>query len=106
MDPNALAGMVFTLALFALVGGLILLYPVAKHLGHLLEAKVREQNTRTSVRPERVDEALRLVLERMEALSERQDFLEQVLARREPDLLGVPKGVEGAQSDRSSTPPA
>ena len=93
MDPNALAGMVFTLLLATLVGGFILLLPLARRAAHLLDAKVQRDKDPPAVPGPDV----RMLAERVELLEseltrlrERQDFTEGLVARREPDAL--PRG--------------
>lgn len=83
MDPNALAGMAFTLILALLIGGFILLYPLSRKLGQLLEQRM-------GVKPQLDEEArleladLRQMVEGMQAdlrrLYERQEFVERLLA--------------------------
>lgn len=94
MDPNALAGMVFTLVLASLVGGFILLLPLSRRLGLLLEEKARQQKGGLSL-PAQDVQALRDRLEALESdvrvAAERQQFIEELLARREPDQIGSPR---------------
>lgn len=94
MDPNALAGMVFTLVLASLVGGFILLLPLSRRLGLLLEEKARQQKGGLSLSAQDV-QALKDRLEALESdvrvAVERQQFIEELLIRREPDQLGSPR---------------
>lgn len=94
MDPNALAGMVFTLVLASLVGGFILLLPLSRRLGLLLEEKARAQKGGLSL-PAQDVQALRDRLEALESdvrvAAERQQFIEELLVRREPGQLGSPR---------------
>jgi hypothetical protein len=85
--------MVFTLVLALVVGGFVLLYPLSKRLGVLLEEKVRQQKGGIGISQHDV-QALR---EKVDALEvelrvsvERQQFVEQLLSRRGPDQLGKP----------------
>lgn len=52
LEPVALAGMIFSLLVILLIGGFILLYPLSRRLGALLElagvAAAREQRVRPS----------------------------------------------------------
>lgn len=92
MDPNALAGMAFTLILALLIGGFVLLYPLSRKLGQLLEQRM-------GVKPQLDEEArleladLRQMVEGMQAdlrrLYERQEFVERLLA--EPKDSSVEK---------------
>jgi hypothetical protein len=94
VDPNALAGMVFTLVLASLVGGFILLLPLSRRLGLLLEEKARQQKGGLSL-PAQDVQALRDRLEALEAdvrvAVERQQFIEELIVRREPGQLGNPR---------------
>ena len=94
MDPNALAGMVFTLVLASLIGGFILLLPLSRRLGLLLEEKARQQKGGLSLSAQDV-QALRDRLDALESdvrvAVERQQFIEELLVRREPDQLGSPR---------------
>jgi hypothetical protein len=94
MEPNALAGMVFTLVLACLIGGFILLYPMSRRVGLLLEEKVRQQKGGLSLSAQDV-QALRDRLEALESdvrvAGERQQFIEELLVRREPGQIGSPR---------------
>jgi hypothetical protein len=82
MDPNALAGMAFTLILTALVGGFILLYPISRRLGQLLESKLQNKNgpELTPDQVETLQDALSSLQGDVRRLTERQDFLEKLLS--------------------------
>lgn len=83
MDPNAIAGMAFTLILALFIGGFVLLFPLSRKLGQLLEQRM-------GVKPQLDDAAarelsdLRQLVEGMQAdlgrLRERQEFVEHLLA--------------------------
>ena len=82
MDLLPLAGMVFSLLTILLIGGFILLFPVARQLGKYLEAKIEERTEWGGLPEESLDELQSAVqgLEREVArLSERQVFLERLL---------------------------
>ena len=78
MDPNAIAGMIFTLLLAGLVGGFILLYPVSRRLGLLLEEKLHPKRPPPGVSADAL-EALQQSVHALEGevkrLTERQDFM-------------------------------
>ena len=87
MDPNAVAGMIFTLIMILLIGGMILLYPLSRQLGKLLEQKVKT-NTPERDATAGIDAAeLRALLLDLQAevgrVAERQDFFEKLLANPE-----------------------
>jgi cell division protein FtsB len=86
MDPNALVGMIFTLVLMAMVGGFILLLPITRRLGLVLEAKLQEKQLPTGPSREELEKMRELVhvLEaEVRLLAERQEFTEQLIARQE-----------------------
>jgi hypothetical protein len=86
--------MVFTLVLASLLGGFILLLPLSRRLGLLLEEKARQQKGGLSLSAQDV-QALRDRLEALESdvrvAAERQQFIEELLVRREPGQLGSPR---------------
>jgi hypothetical protein len=93
MDPNALAGMAFTLLLALLAGGFILLFPLSRRLGLLLEARVKDRNAA----PAASDEELLLLRESvaqlatdLQRVTDRQEFMEKLLSQRmDPRPLGT-----------------
>jgi hypothetical protein len=65
------------------VVSIILLRPVSKHLGQYFEAKAEERRALGGRAPEEWDRlfsALETLTQRLEALEERQDFTEKLLA--------------------------
>lgn len=99
MDQNAIAGMIFTLLLALLAGGFILLYPLSRRLGLLLEARVRDR----SATPGAADEELLQLRESIAQLStdlqrvtDRQEFMEKLLSQRmDPRPLGTGEPPRG-----------
>jgi hypothetical protein len=95
MDQNAVAGMIFTLLSIMLIGGFILLYPVTRHLGKLIEQKTKAGAGEVPDAPAEGEIVqLRELIRDLEAevgrLSERQDFFEKLLAepgRKQPERL-------------------
>lgn len=83
MDPNAVAGMVFTLILALFIGGFVLLFPLSRKLGQLLEQRI-------GTKPQLDDESraqladLHRMIEGMQAdlagMRERQEFFERLIA--------------------------
>jgi hypothetical protein len=95
MEPEVLAGMIFTLILVMLIGGFIVLFPVTRRLGALLESKMRPEQ-RAAAKPSseeliQVRDALLSIEQQLRALAERQEFTEQLLASRERTSL--PRGT-------------
>ena len=95
MDPNALAGMAFTLVLTALVGGFILVYPVSRRLGAFLEAKLHDRLPPAPGNTAEL-EALRKSVSALQAevqrLNERQEFMEQLVSGKSADPASLPSG--------------
>lgn len=83
MDPTAVAGMIFTLLLALFIGGFILLFPLTRRLGQLLEQRVSGGRPQSDALLREVAD-LRQTLEGMQAdlarMSERQDFVDKLLA--------------------------
>lgn len=86
IDWDLVAPMLVSIVLFLTVGGVLILRPIAKHLGAYLEALTRQQ-----LEPRRDDEfaQMREILEtmsqRLHLLEERQDFSERLLEERSRD---------------------
>ena len=73
-----------TLVVAITIGGVILLRPVTRHLGKLLEAKAEERRALSGRAPEdwdRLFSALDGVVDRLQALEDRQDFTEKLLSK-------------------------
>jgi hypothetical protein len=80
------AGMIFSLLMALIVGGFVLMYPLTRRLGKLIELRLEERKSEEGgrVAVEEV-ERLRGVVEALQqdvaALAERQDFAERLLDR-------------------------
>ena len=91
MNPEALAGMIFTLIVIAMILGFILLFPVTRRLGQLLEQKLGERPAKA--RPDATNEVQRMrdqvqALEsEVRMLTERQQFVEALVSRGEAKAL-------------------
>jgi hypothetical protein len=84
----ALAGMIFVLILVAMVGGFILLLPISRRLGRLMDVRLEEK--RGAGRSEELEELRRAVLaleSEVSSLAERQHFTDQLLQGNERDRL-------------------
>jgi hypothetical protein len=90
MDPEAIAGMIFTLILTMMIGGFILLYPLSRRLGQLLEHRMKDKMVPPALPPGEL-EALQQSIQTLEAelhrIGERQEFVEQLLSGKPPDAL-------------------
>lgn len=80
---EALAPMVVSIVLFMTIGGVLILRPIAKHLGAYLEALTRQQleGSRSSELLQ-LRETLDTLDQRLQLMEERQDFSERLLERR------------------------
>jgi hypothetical protein len=83
-DLVPIAGMVFSLLLALIVGGFVLMYPLTKRLGKLIELRLEERRSERGGGAAGGDvEALRRVVEGLQAevaaLAERQEFTERLL---------------------------
>ena len=88
MEIEALVGMAFaflmTVTLVISIVGVILLKPLMRNLGNFLEAKANERKGLDGRSPEDWDRlfmSLETLGNKMEALEERQDFTEKLLAK-------------------------
>jgi hypothetical protein len=100
VDPNAVAGMVFTLILATLVGGFILLYPLARRAAHLLDSKVqgdREPQAVSGPDVRMLTERVEVLESELSRLRERQDFTEG---------LTLSKGAQASEAARTLSRPA
>lgn len=81
MNPNDVAPMVMAITLFLVVGGVILLRPITKRLGSLLEVMTQQKRERVAGAE---DPELRRYVANLESrlslLEERQNFTEALLA--------------------------
>jgi hypothetical protein len=96
MDPNAIAGMAFTLILTVVVGGFILLYPVSRRLGAFLESRLHDRIPQPAPTSAPELDALRNSVASLQAevqrLAERQDFMEQLNSGKSADPAALPAG--------------
>ena len=84
MDPIALAGMIFVLLLIAMIGGFLLLIPVSRRLGAVLDYWLKEKTAASSLSSETAQARalLESVATRLETLEEKQVFMEELLSER------------------------
>ena len=96
MEPEVVAGMVFTLILTVMVGGFILLFPLSRRLGALLENRLEDKKA-----PPRLPDAELAAMR--EAIEQRvADILADVRQRGDAavlDLSDVPENspISGAR---------
>jgi hypothetical protein len=91
MDPMALGGMLFTLILVAMIGGFILLLPVTRRLGAVLEQRLNADPGAglAAERIRRLESEVQALTAEVERLSERQEFTDALLSERRP--LALPR---------------
>jgi hypothetical protein len=84
IDYDLLIVATFALLFFIIIGGTILLFPLSRKLGHLIETRTRDRPT-----PILDDPGLRGIVARLDAieeqivaLTERQEFLDGLLVER------------------------
>ena len=83
MDPEILAPLILTVVLTLTVGGVLLLRPIAKRLGDIVELMIRGKQSESEGELRRIGDLLETVSGRMALLEERQDFTERLLASPE-----------------------
>lgn len=102
MDWDVIAPMIVGVVFFLTAGGVLVLRPIAKRLGDLLEVMAREKAALPTDEIRRLRETMETVNHRMALLEERQDFTERLIGRRggeDTKLIEEPKGplrVEGS----------
>lgn len=117
MDPMALAGMIFTLILVALIGGIIVFTPLVRRLAALLELRLQERMQPGQIGARDAAELKKLVAALEEevhalraqhaSLEERQRFLEALLRSDEQARLlpGEHADLLPAESERRPITP-
>jgi hypothetical protein len=87
IDYDLLIVAITSLLFFVVIGGTVLLFPLSRKLGHLLEARTRD--ARGVGLPD--DAILRGILARLDALedrvtdlTERQEFLDRLVTEKRP----------------------
>ena len=99
MDPAALdllAPMLVAIVLILTTGGVILLRPLSKRLGDLLEAMADERkNPVIGDDLSHIRAHLDTMSSRLALLEERQDFQEKLMSTPDPARLRPPTGTEG-----------
>ena len=89
MDMLPIAGMLFSLLFFGMIAGFILLFPISRRMGALLEQKVKGKldDDRALEEVKRLEATVRSLQEEVERLVDRQAFTDSLLSEREPLLL-------------------
>lgn len=90
MDWDLIAPMVVAIVFFLTVGGVIILRPIAKRIGDLLEVYAREREGGLEVEVRQMREILETMNSRLQLMEERQDFAERLLTSGEGKSAAAP----------------
>jgi hypothetical protein len=84
--------MITLIVFFLTVGGVLVLRPIAKRLGDIVELMLREKQEGAQGELRRMADLLETVSARMGLLEERQDFTERLLSSPEREEAEPPYG--------------
>jgi len=87
MPPDVAAPLIMGLTVTLSIAGVLILRPLAKHIGRILELRATERYERPTVGQEdigRLTDAVSRLADRLETLEERQDFTERLLDAQRP----------------------
>ena len=89
MEPEVLAGMLFIVVILAMIGGFILLLPITRRLGAILEQRLNEKSIQGSsgAQLQQLQATVRQLQTEVERLAQRQDFTEALLQEQRPPML-------------------
>lgn len=95
-----IAGMLFSLLLVLIIGGFVLLYPLSKRLGQLLELRLEERRARppgavAAAEVQQLSELVSALQVEVAALVERQEFTERLLESGDHRSAAAPTGSAG-----------
>jgi hypothetical protein len=82
MEWEFIAPMVIGSVMFITVGGVLVLRPISKKIGDLLEVYARDRNQGIEGDVHQVRELLETMNARMQLLEDRQDFTERLLTEK------------------------
>lgn len=81
-DLNALAGLLIPMTIILTTGGVLVLRPIAKRLGVLLELMAKEKTRQAPADDlRRLHQTMDTLNERLSLIEERQDFTERLIGR-------------------------
>jgi len=99
MEWEFLAPMIVSIVLFVTIGGVLILRPIAKRVGDLLEVYAKEKEGGMEVEMRQMRELLETMDARLQLMEERQDFTERLLT--EPDERERPgRGPSASQTPK------
>lgn len=95
MDMDVVAGMLFVIIILVMIMGFVLVLPITRRLGELLEQRLNEKSLKgdagASIR--HLEEAVQAMRADLDRLVERQAFTESLLGERIPaPRLPPPEG--------------
>ena len=100
MDWEVIAPMVVAILLILSITGVILLRPISKRLGDVLEAYAREKDSGNTRELRQIRELFETMDQRLRLMEERQDFTEKILDSDARERIPTPR--EGQKLDGSS----
>lgn len=80
MEWEFVAPMIVSIVLILTVGGVVLLRPLARRLGALLDVMVLEKSKTSGMEDRNIGDAIEAMNDRLSLLEERQDFTERLIA--------------------------
>ncbi len=83
MDWEFIAPMIVGVVFFLTAGGVLVLRPIAKRLGDLLEVMAREKASLPAEELRHLRDSFETMSQRLALMEERQDFTERLLGRGE-----------------------
>jgi hypothetical protein len=87
MPPWDVAPLVMGMTVTLAIAGVLILRPLAKHIGKILEMRASQRYERPELSDEdlsRLTDAVSRLADRLETLEERQDFTERLLDAQRP----------------------
>lgn len=99
IDMDLVIGVAFVLMFTLIVGGIVLMFPLSRKLGLLIESRIGEKNVASGYDGEelkRIGHRLAELEEQVRAVSARQEFLDDLLVERRPSEA-LPRG-EGEEA--------
>jgi hypothetical protein len=89
LDWANIAPMIVAVVMFVVVGGVILLKPIANRVGFLLEAMAKEKESALGGDMGHMRDLMETMNARLQLLEERQDFTERLLSgEKKTDQIG------------------
>ena len=80
VDWNEVAPMIVAVVLFLTIGGVLVLRPIAKRIGDLLEIYARDRQAGLEGEVHQMRDLVETLNARLQLLEERQDFTDRLLA--------------------------